>query len=75
MRTKKEITRNLTLLDRLKSGLKVQIGVIDNEYQKIAIEGTGKRCEAFDHMKTHLHDAWHSLNHLWHLELEALDEC
>lgn len=74
MRTEKDINENLRLLDQLKVGLKKQMDIIENDYQKTAVECTGMRCEAFDHIKTHLHDAWNALNTLWHMELDAADE-
>lgn len=70
MRTLTEITSNISLISTTMHGLKSQIDLLDNEYQKAAIENTGEPYEGWTEMREKLQIAWDSLNQLWHMEVD-----
>lgn len=74
MRTLPEITSNISLISTTMRGLKSQIDLLDNEYQKAAIENTGEPYEGWTEMREKLQTAWDSLNQLWHMEADLESE-
>lgn len=70
MRTLSEITSNIQNIQTTMHGLLTQMNLLDNEYQKAAIENTSEPYEGWTEMREKLQTAWQSLNQLWHMEAD-----
>lgn len=70
MRTIEQIQNNANQILNTMSGIKQQINLLENVYQKNALECIGQRCDAFDEMITNLKNAWNSMSTLYHMEID-----
>lgn len=74
MRTIAEIESNLSLIDQIKDGIRVQIELLDGEYQESAIANIGEKYEEWVKMSEKLKAASSVLNQLWHMEADLKND-
>lgn len=72
MRTEETINNNITAIHAAMRTIQSQISMLENEYQKTAIEDNGERYEGWDEMKAKLQTGWDTLNQLWHMEADIV---
>lgn len=74
MRTIEQIQNNAKQILNTMRGIQAQINLLEDDYQKNALECIGQRCDTFDEIITNLKNAWTSLNTLYHMEIDlAID--
>ena len=73
MRTINTINNNINTIASIRAALKAQIELLENEYQKNAIEISGERCDSYSDIQEKLEQANQALNILQHFEIDTID--